>query len=137
MAHRYRPHSNGRNGGPICVLLVEPDDVLAEAMQQHLSERLPDVVAMRCSTLASARAYLSGNPFDAVLMAHELPDGSGLDLLDLRATLGLESYFFTHKRGCLRSSNEGRSYGLFRADARIREPRRYRFRIEPSTGYDR
>ena len=94
MAHRYRPHSNGRNGGPICVLLVEPDDVLAEAMQQHLSERLPNVVATRCSTLASARAYLSGNPFDAVLMAHELPDGSGLDLLDLRATLGLESYFF-------------------------------------------
>jgi len=102
MAHRYRPHSNGRNGAegaPISVLLVEPDAVLAEAMQRHLSERLPDVAATRCATLASARAYLSSNPFDAVLMANELPDGSGLDLLNLRATLGLESYFFVRTNG--------------------------------------
>lgn len=102
MTHRYRPHSNGRNGVgglSITVLLVEPDDVLAEAMQQHLPQRLPNVAVTRCSTLASARAYLSGNPFDAVLMAHELPDGSGLDLLDLRATLGLESYFFVRTNG--------------------------------------
>ena len=102
MAHRYRPHSNSRYGAEgvtICVLLVEPDDVLAEAMQQHLSERLPAVAATRCGTLASARAYLSGNPFDVVLMADDLPDGSGLDLLDLRATLGLESYFFVRTNG--------------------------------------
>ena len=102
MAHRYRPQSNSRNGAEgaaICVLLVEPDDVLAEAMQQHLSERLPAVAATRCDTLASAKAYLSGNPFDVVLMADDLPDGSGLDLLDLRATLGLESYFFVRTNG--------------------------------------
>ena len=103
MAHRYHPGSSGRNvaeGAPISVLFVEPDDVLAEAMQRHLSVHLRDVEATRCGTLASARAYLNGNSFDAVLMAHELPDGSGLDLLDLRATLGLESYFFrAHKRG--------------------------------------
>src|SRR5690606_15914875 len=55
---------------------------------------LPGLIATRCETLASARAYLAGTAFDAVCTADELPDGSGLALLALRDGLKLDAPIF-------------------------------------------
>lgn len=82
----------------VTLLLVEPDAGLAEQMERHLAHTLPGLVATRCETLASARAYLAGSAFDAVCTADELPDGSGLSLLDLREGLHLKAPFFVRTR---------------------------------------
>ncbi len=80
------------------ILLVEPDEKLARELQRDLALRFPTIASAVCGNLASARAYLSGNGADVVLTADELPDGSGLELLDLRLALGLTSYIFVRTR---------------------------------------
>lgn len=97
MADRYlNGHlEEGRQAeSTVSLLLVEPDSSLAERMEVHLKESMPGLVATRCETLATARAYLSGTPFDAVCTADELPDGSGLSLLGLRDGLRLNAPVF-------------------------------------------
>lgn len=114
MLLRYNPHST-RNGAAscseTCILLVEPDDRLAKELQHHLAGRFPNVASTVCGTLASARAYLSGNAVDLVLTTEELPDGSGLELLDLRAALGLTSYFFVRTKRNGKASHAALSAG--------------------------
>jgi hypothetical protein len=79
---------------PVTLLLVEADGGRAERIERHLTGAVPGLVATRCGTLASARAYLSGTAFDAVCTAEELPDGSGAALLELRDALGLRAPVF-------------------------------------------
>lgn len=82
---------------PISLLLAEPDPFVAEFIEQRLRRTLPALAVTRCDTLAAARAYLSGTVFDAVCTAAELPDGSGLALLDVLSTLqaGVPSFVRT------------------------------------------
>lgn len=89
---------NGTVPASRTLLLVEPDAQRAERMEQHLTLALPGLVTMRCGTLASARAYLSGNAFDVVCTAEELPDGSGPALLAFRDALGLRAPVFVWPR---------------------------------------
>ena len=83
---------------PVTLLLVETDERRAERMEQRLNGTLPGLVATRCGTLASARAYLAGTAFDAVCTAHELPDGPGAALAELRDALGLRAPVFVWTR---------------------------------------
>lgn len=102
MADGYRdlPSNDGsKSDAGIRLLHVEPDDGLALALKQHLADRFAGVVVTRCQALTAARAYLSGNAFEVVLVAEELADGSGLDLLELRDTLQRDSHFFVRANG--------------------------------------
>jgi signal transduction histidine kinase len=104
MPDRYadaRPRSpvNGTRTSPLTLLLVEADGGRAERMAHHLRRALPGVVATRCASLASARAYLAGTAFDAVCTAAVLPDGEGTALLDVRDALGLRAPVFVWTPG--------------------------------------
>ncbi|MDX1420138.1 MAG: histidine kinase dimerization/phospho-acceptor domain-containing protein [Rubricoccaceae bacterium] len=78
----------------LALLLVEADEERAERMERHLTGTFPTLVATRCGTIASARAYLAGTAFDAVCTAAELPDGPGHALVQLRDALGLFAPIF-------------------------------------------
>lgn len=78
----------------VALLLVEADEERAARMERHLTGTFPGLVATRCRTLASARAYLAGTAFDAVCTADELPDGPGAALVQLRDALGLRAPVF-------------------------------------------
>ncbi len=98
MADRYDFDSLSENDTvaeqSVHVLLVEPDEAFSDLLHEHLVGHIPGMTATQCCTATSARAYLSGSSFDAVLVADELPDGTGLELLHLRSVLGLTSPFF-------------------------------------------
>ena len=91
-------YANGSALSPVTLLLVEADGERADRMERHLTGALPGLVATRCDTLASARAYLAGTAFDAVCTAEELPDGSGAAILELRDALGLRAPVFLWSR---------------------------------------
>jgi DNA-binding response OmpR family regulator len=57
------------------LLLLEDDVVLGEGLRDFL--RAEGHVPDWCSSLAQARAALLGEPFDALLLDWNLPDGSG------------------------------------------------------------
>ncbi len=61
------------------ILLVEDEELLAEALAYQLQ-----LGGFQCDfvrTLAAARKRIHSDPFDLVLLDVQLPDGSGLDLL--------------------------------------------------------
>ena len=95
---RLNGRSNGTPSPALTLLLVEADGGRAERMALHLARTMPGLVATRCDTLASARAYLSGTAFDAVCTAAILPDGIGAALIDLRDALGLRAPVFVWNR---------------------------------------
>lgn len=65
------------------LLLLEDDPLLGEGLRDFLAAE--GHVVDWCKTLASARAALRGEPFDAWLLDWQLPDGSGrLWLSELR-----------------------------------------------------
>lgn len=69
------------------LLIVEDDRALGEGVRLALQS--PALDALLCHSLAEARALLAERPFDLVLLDVNLPDGSGLDLLqELRRTGG-------------------------------------------------
>lgn len=67
------------------LLLIEDDDILGEGLRDFL--RAEGHGVDWCRTLAEARAY-TGEPFDALLVDWQLPDGSGLDWLRERRARG-------------------------------------------------
>lgn len=67
------------------LLLLEDDDILGEGLRDFL--RAEGHVVDWCRSLGDARA-LRGEPFDALLVDWQLPDGSGLDWLRARRTRG-------------------------------------------------
>ena len=69
------------------LLIVEDDRALGEGVRLALQG--PALDARLCHSLGEARARLSQQPFGLVLLDVNLPDGSGLDLLqELRRTGG-------------------------------------------------
>jgi two-component system OmpR family response regulator len=67
------------------LLLLEDDDLLGEGLRDFL--RADGHVVDWCRTLAQTQA-LRGEPFDALLVDWQLPDGSGLDWLRARRHRG-------------------------------------------------
>lgn len=67
------------------LLLLEDDEILGEGLRDFL--RADGHVVDWCRSLRDARA-LRGEPFDALLVDWQLPDGSGLDWLRARRTRG-------------------------------------------------
>jgi DNA-binding response OmpR family regulator len=64
------------------ILLVEPDDVTAEAVQASLVQAHGAWEITRVGTVLEAIREAGDRPFDAAVLDYELPDGSGLDILD-------------------------------------------------------
>ncbi|MEW5836553.1 MAG: response regulator transcription factor [Pseudomonadota bacterium] len=60
------------------LLLLEDDHILGDALRDYL--RAEGHVVDWCKTLAQTRA-LAGEPYDALLVDWQLPDGSGLEWL--------------------------------------------------------
>lgn len=71
---------NIHNGDDWKLLVVEDDPEQAYAMMRLLARRLQASIDT-VTDLASARAALAGQAYDAVVTDYQLPDGSGLDLL--------------------------------------------------------
>lgn len=67
------------------LLLIEDDDILGEGLRDFL--RSDGHVVDWCSRLQDARATL-GEPYDALLVDWQLPDGSGVDWLRARRARG-------------------------------------------------
>lgn len=67
------------------LLLLEDDDILGEGLRDFL--RAEGHVVDWCRALAEAQAF-RGEPFDALLVDWQLPDGSGLDWLRARRAQG-------------------------------------------------
>lgn len=67
------------------LLLIEDDSILGEGLRDFL--RLDKHLVDWCCTLQEARA-LSAEPYDALLVDWQLPDGSGLGWLQARRALG-------------------------------------------------
>lgn len=63
------------------ILLVEQDDAAAQDMDRALHLRADWEVTRVASLLEAIRAA-GDAPFDAVVLDYDLPDGSGLDILD-------------------------------------------------------
>jgi two-component system KDP operon response regulator KdpE len=70
-------------GAPV-ILLVEdeaPNRALLKAvLSRSRNESIRGARIVEATTLAEARACLTGEPFDIILLDVRLPDGSGLDL---------------------------------------------------------
>ena len=67
------------------ILLLEDDPILGEALRDFL--RTDGHVVELCSRLSQARAAFAHQPYDALVIDWQLPDGSGLAWLqDLRAS---------------------------------------------------
>ncbi|NBC17098.1 MAG: PAS domain S-box protein [Bacteroidetes bacterium] len=64
------------------VLLVEDNDVDAEAVLRLLHHTAPDFTIVRTATVSEAHAHLEAEPVDVVLLDLGLPDSQGLDTLE-------------------------------------------------------
>ncbi|HSV54231.1 MAG TPA: diguanylate cyclase, partial [Burkholderiaceae bacterium] len=63
-------------------LLVEGDEAHAQAMVRGLASALPGCETVHAATLGAARDQLAAAPFDVVVIALSLPDGSVFELLE-------------------------------------------------------
>ena len=64
------------------ILLVEPDDATADAVRQGLKQQHDAWEVTRVGTVLEAIREAGDSAFDACVIDYELPDGSGLDILD-------------------------------------------------------
>jgi two-component system, OmpR family, response regulator len=71
------------------LLLLEDDPILGEGLRDFLAAE--GHVVDWCRNLASARAALRGEPFDAWLLDWQLPDGSGRQWLSELRGAGLQT----------------------------------------------
>jgi signal transduction histidine kinase len=70
------------------LLLVESDEMQAEAIKSALGAALPAFAVTHCASAAAARVRLAGGSFAAVFAAPRLTDGRGLDLAGSPNDLG-------------------------------------------------
>jgi len=76
---------------PSAVLLVEDDPAASGRMTKLLGRMYPGVLMCHAPTLAQAQTHLQDTPFDLVLIDMQLPDGSGIELLQQLARLQPEA----------------------------------------------
>ncbi|WP_424457769.1 response regulator transcription factor [Ottowia sp.] len=69
------------SGKPSAVLLIEDEPAAAMRMTALLDRMYPGVLMRHASTVAQARTYIQSTRFDLVLVDMQLPDGSGIELL--------------------------------------------------------
>ena len=68
---------------PVHILLVEDDSVDAKAITQALAAKDPTFQIETVVSVATARARLTEQSYDLVILDYDLGDGTGLDLLPL------------------------------------------------------
>ncbi len=74
-------------GRGVAVLLVEADDDHARLVTAALAHELDDPMVARATSIAQAVELRNGFAWSVAVVAHELPDGSGVEVLDaLRTT---------------------------------------------------
>jgi DNA-binding response OmpR family regulator len=64
------------------VLLVEDDQDHAELVGEVIRRSIDDVRVIHAPDVATARRLLADSAWSLAVLDHNLPDGSGLDLLD-------------------------------------------------------
>ena len=70
----------------IAVLLVEADDEHARLVSEALEQQLEGAVIARATSVAQAAELQNGSEWSVAVIAHKLPDGLGIQVLDaLRA----------------------------------------------------
>ena len=74
-------------GRGVAVLLVEADDDHARRVSEALEQELDGAMIARATSVAHAAELQSGFAWSVAVIAHKLPDGAGVEVLDaLRAT---------------------------------------------------
>ena len=74
------------SGHGVAVLLVEAEDDQARLVSDALTQELDGAVVARATSVAEAAELQNGFAWSIAVVAHELPDGSGMQVLDaLRA----------------------------------------------------
>jgi putative two-component system response regulator len=66
----------------VAVLLVENDDEDARLVSEALEQELDGAVIARATSVAHAAELQHGSKWSIALIAHELPDGPGVEVLD-------------------------------------------------------
>jgi putative two-component system response regulator len=67
----------------LAVLLVEPDDEQARLVTEALERALDAPVVARAASVAGAADLVSSSEWSLAIVDHELPDGFGLEILDV------------------------------------------------------
>lgn len=70
------------DSAPLNLLLLEDDEVDRLRVRRAFKKAGVAVRMVECHDLASARRALASQPFDCALLDQNLPDGTGLDLLE-------------------------------------------------------
>lgn len=87
----FRPHGQADASpaatGDLRVLVVEDDRIDRLALRRHVTEQKLPYTLTETGTIREARAQLAANRFDAVLLDNRLPDGEGVELLDVAADI--------------------------------------------------
>ena len=84
--HLVEPAPASAATGGIAVLLVDADDEDARRVSEALEHELDGAVIARATSVAHAAELQNGFAWSIAVIAHELPDGAGVEVLDaLRA----------------------------------------------------
>jgi two-component system sensor kinase FixL len=87
----FRPHG-AATASPdavvdLRILVVEDDRIDRLALRRHVTEQKLPYALTETGTIQEARAQLAAGRFDAVLLDNRLPDGEGVELLDVAADI--------------------------------------------------
>lgn len=74
--------STNEPAGVTRILIVEDQTIVREMLSEWVTSHPRWTLVAACGTLGEARAAIAERPVDLVVLDVELPDGSGLDLLD-------------------------------------------------------
>lgn len=73
------------------IVLVVEDDPVVRVVHATALSTLTNITVLSASTIAEAKAFLDQVSPDLFILDLHLPDGTGLDLLDLLATKGIDA----------------------------------------------
>ena len=106
------------------MLLVEADDDHARLVSAALAHELDDPMVARATSIAQAVELQNGFAWSVAVVAQELPDGSGVDVLDaLRAASPAPARRHAHRQ---RLGGDGRGVPPRRVRLRRQGERRTR-----------